>query len=105
VDALQAQSDCCSACKNYYDNDRLVAMTETEEVQGSDDLLGAEAIDAEQERVAKEELELAQEEEVTENTDPEDDADEEDDEDDVDPPDEQEHDEYDELPPPEEEVI
>lgn len=68
------------------------------EEKGSDELLGEAAIDQERERVAKEEITLAKEEEITESTDPEDD---EDDGDftDEEPPDDEAHDEFDPLPP------
>ena len=73
-----------------------------QEAPGSDELLGQEAIEAEEERVVQEEAALAQEEEVTEGTDPEDDGDDDYGLDDVAPPISAEHPEYDPLPPPEE---
>ena len=77
-------------------------MTETE---GSDALLGAEAIDQEKERAVKEEIALAQEEEITENAPRADDSgDSEFEFEDVDPDPDEEHPQYDELPPPEQEV-
>ncbi len=74
-----------------------------EETQNSDELLGAEAIDQEKERIAKEELGLAKEEEVTENAPEAEDGDEDYDED-VDPPAEEGHPQYNTLPPAEEEI-
>lgn len=88
--------------KIYYDYDKKVDMAQEE--QGSDELLGAEAIDQEKERVAKEELRLAAEEEVTENTEPDEDEDGEDYDEDEDPPEDQEKPDYDTSPPAEEEI-
>jgi hypothetical protein len=72
-----------------------------DETPSSDEMLGQEAINAEEERVAKEEMALAQEEEVTRETDPEDDGDDDYGLDDVAPPENIEKPVYDELPPPE----
>ena len=74
------------------------------EEKGSDELLGSEAIDQEKERAIKEEIALAEEEEITENAPKGDDGDTEYDDIDVAPPLEEEHPQYDTLPPPEEEI-
>jgi hypothetical protein len=74
----------------------------TEEEKGSDERLGAQAIEDEQARVFLEELELGQEETVLKDVEPEDDEDTP--LDDEQPPDGQEHPEYEELPPPAQEI-
>lgn len=69
-----------------------------QEEKGSDELLGAAAIDQERERVAKEEIALLSEEEITESADPLDDVDDGEFVDET-PPNDQTHDEFDPLPP------
>jgi hypothetical protein len=73
-----------------------------QEEKGSDELLGAEAIDQEQARVFMEELELGKEEIAVKDVDPEDDEDTEFDDDT--PPAAEEHAENEELPAPVQEI-